>query len=304
MFITTIIISLFLIVVSMTVRIVQQQEVYIVEQLGKFSRILQPGINFIIPIIEGVRGKMSLRIKQLDVAVETKTKDNVFVKIKVSIQYNVIPEKVYEAFYKLVDSHSQISSYVFDVVRSEVPKLNLDDVFQNKEDIAKAVKAQLVEQMDDFGYGIINTLITDIDPDEKVKVSMNAINAAERMKQATMQTAEAEKIKVVKAAEAEAESKKLAGQGIADQRKAIVDGLKTSVQEFQEGVGGTAESVMNLVLAYQYMDTLEKVSNTGQNKVLLLPYGAGGANEISKQIMEGIILGSESIKPVEENKKK
>jgi len=204
---------------------VKQQTAAIIERFGKYNSIRQSGLHFKIPFIDRIAGKLNLRIQQLDVIIETKTKDNVFVKMKVSVQFKVIQEKVYEAFYKLEYPHDQITSYVFDVVRAEVPKLILDDVFERKDDIAVAVKRELNEAMTTYGYDIINTLITDIDPDIQVKNAMNRINAADREKTAAEYEAEAGRIRIVAKAKAEAESKKLQGQGIADQRREIARGL-------------------------------------------------------------------------------
>ena len=211
--------------------IVTQQTAAIVERFGKFKRVANAGLNWRIPLIDRVAGRLSLRVRQLDVRVETKTKDNVFLFVIVSVQYYVIPEKIVDAFYKLQNPEAQITSYVYDVVRARVPGIKLDDVFETKDDIAQAVKLELEQIMDDFGYGIVKTLVTDIDPDANVKASMNQLNAAQRQRVAAVEEAEAEKIRVVKAAEAEAESKALQGKGIADQRTAIVRGLEESVSQ-------------------------------------------------------------------------
>ncbi len=276
----------------LTFFIVDQQKVAIIENFGKFNRIAKAGLNFKIPIIERVAGKLSLRLQQLDVRAETKTKDNVFVNITVSVQYLVIPEKVYDAFYKLEDPLTQINSYVFDVIRARVPKITLDRLFEEKEEIAMAIKGELNETMVNFGFEIINSLVTDIEPDSKVKVAMNEINAAERLKTAAKEKAEAEKIMKVKAAEAEAESKALQGKGVADQRKAIVDGLGQSVQEFKSSVEGTtAKDIMNLVLMTQYFDTLKDV---GQNSnTILIPHSPGGMKDIENQIRNAVITANE-----------
>ena len=228
------IVILSLVVLFGTFFVVKQQSAAIIERFGKFTSVRQSGLQLKIPIIDRVAGRLSLRIQQLDVVVETKTKDDVFVKIKVSVQFMVIKDKVYDAFYKLDYPHDQITSYVFDVVRAEVPKMILDDVFEKKDDIAIAVKRELNEAMSTYGYDIINTLITDIDPDIQVKNAMNRINAADREKTAAEFESEAQRIRIVAKAKAEAESKKLQGQGIADQRREIARGLVESV----EGGGG------------------------------------------------------------------
>ncbi|HOY12424.1 MAG TPA: SPFH domain-containing protein, partial [Saprospiraceae bacterium] len=195
---------------------VKQQTAVILERLGKFSGVKGPGLHLKIPIIDKVSGRINLKIQQLDVIVETKTLDDVFVKLKVSVQYKVLPEKIYDAFYKLEDPQEQITSYVFDTVRAEVPKMKLDDVFVRKDDIAMAIKRELEEAMNEYGYGIVKALVTDIDPDVAVKHAMNRINAAEREKVAAEYDGEAERIRIVAKARAEAKSKRLQGQGIAD----------------------------------------------------------------------------------------
>lgn len=271
---------------------VEQQTVAIIERFGKFNRMARPGLNMKLPFIDKVAGKVSLRLQQLDVKAETKTHDNVFVHITVSIQYFVIPDNVYEAFYKLDDPSRQINSYVFDVIRSRVPRIPIDRLFEEKEEIAMAIKTELNETMIKFGFEIMNSLVTDIDPDAKVKMAMNEIMSAQRMKVAAVEKAEAEKIMKVKAAEGDAESKALQGKGIADQRRAIVEGLQESVEHFQSSIPGTsAQDVMNLVLMTQYFDTLKEV---GQNSnTILIPHTPGGMSDISAQIRNALIVGNE-----------
>ena len=274
--------------------IVRQQTVVIIERLGRFSRVTLPGLRWRIPLLDRIVARPNLRIQQLDVKVETKTKDNVFVFVVVSVQHYIIPEKVKEAFYRLQNPDVQITSYVYDTVRARVPKIILDDVFETKDDIAQAVNNELAEIMDDFGYGLVKTLVTDIDPDPNVKVSMNQINAAQRLRLAAVEEAEADKIRVVKAAEAEAESKALQGKGIADQRLAIVNGLRESVTEFQENVAGTsAHDVMNLVLMTQYFDTLKDVGSQTSSSTILLPHSPAGMTDISQQMREAMITAHE-----------
>jgi len=275
---------------------VGQQALAIVERFGKFSRIARPGLNFKIPLIERVAGKMTLRVQQLNVKAETKTLDNVFVHIMVSVQYFVLQEKVYDAFYRLDDPELQINSYVFDVVRAKVPKINLDDLFEKKDEIAIACKTELNETMIGFGFEILNALVTDIEPDTKVKESMNEINAAQRLRVAANEKGEAEKILKVKQAEAEAESKALQGKGIADQRRAIIEGLKDSVDDFQKSVSGSnAQEVMNLVLLTQYFDTIKEISSTSKTNTILLPHSPAGMSEIAEQMRNAIIVGNEVI---------
>jgi len=273
---------------------VRQQTSAIVERFGRFTRIAPAGLNLKIPFIDRIAGRLSLRIQQLDVKIETKTKDNVFVNVIVSVQYYVLPSKVVEAFYKLQDPQGQITAFVFDTVRARVPSMILDDLFEKKDEIAMNVKSELDTVMDDFGYGIVKALVTDIDPDANVKRSMNEINAAQRLREAAIQQAEADKIRVVKAAEGEAESKALQGQGIANQRKAIIDGLKESVENFNKSIDGTsAEDVMNLVLMTQYFDTLKEIGMSGKSNTIMIPHSPGGMGDISEQMRNAIITGNE-----------
>jgi regulator of protease activity HflC (stomatin/prohibitin superfamily) len=272
---------------------VDQQTVAIVERLGKYNRSATAGLNFKIPVFEWIKGWLSLRIQQLDVLIETKTKDNVFVKVTVSVQFHVVATKIFDAFYKLTDPRRQIESFVFDVIRAEVPKMTLDDVFEKKDNIAIAVKNELADLMSDFGYDILKALVTNIDPDEKVKAAMNEINEQQRLRMAAQEKGEAEKILRVKNAEAEAESMKLQGMGVANQRKAIIDGLKQSIQEFQEGIAGvSAGDVMGLVMMAQYYDTLKEIGTRDKSNTILLPHSPGGLKDIAAQLREGIITGN------------
>ncbi len=261
---------LLLLVAYLSVFTVRQQSAAIIERFGKYLAIRQPGLHFKVPFIDRIAGKLNLRIQQLDVIIETKTKDNVFVKMKVSVQFKVIQDKVYDAFYKLEYPHDQITSYVFDVVRAEVPKLKLDDVFERKDDIAIAVKRELNEAMTTYGYDIINTLITDIDPDIQVKNAMNRINAADREKTAAEYEAEAGRIRIVAKAKAEAESKKLQGQGIADQRREIARGLVESVDILNK-VGINSQEASALIVVTQHYDTLQSIGADANSNLILLP---------------------------------
>ena len=288
-----IVVAIFLIIE--TIFIVPQQEVYIIERFGKYARHSFAGLNFKIPIIEKVAYKLSLRVQQLNVKVETKTKDNVFVNIIVSVQYLVNKEKIYEATYKLTSVKDQISSYIYDVVRAEVPKLELDEVFERKDDLSLAIKKELGEVMDNFGYIILKAPVTDVDPAKNVKEAMNEINAAKRLKEAAKEKAEAEKIKVVKQAEAEAESKRLQGEGIANQRKAIIMGLKESIEDFKTSLGmESAHEVMMLVLLTQYFDTLKDIGINSNTNTILMPHSPGELNNIRQQIIEAILVGKGS----------
>ena len=275
---------------------VGQQTVAIVETFGKFTFIAKPGLHFKIPYFQHIAGRLSLRVQQLDVKAETKTHDNVFVHVLISVQYMVREEKIYEAFYKLQDPVTQINAYVFDVVRAKVPSIKLDDLFIKKDDIAMAVKNELSETMGNFGFDIVNVLVTDIEPDPKVKEAMNEINAAERMRMAATEKGEAERILKVKGAQADAESKALQGKGIADQRKAIIEGLGASVDEFKNRINGsTAQEVMNLVLLTQYLDTLKEIGQSSQNNTILIPHGPGAVNDLSAQIQQAIMVGNAAV---------
>jgi regulator of protease activity HflC (stomatin/prohibitin superfamily) len=249
---------------------VKQQTAVIIERFGKFVSIRQSGLQLKIPLIDRIAGRVNLKIQQLDVIIETKTKDNVFVKLKVSVQFMVVKETVYDAFYKLEYPHDQITSYVFDVVRAEVPKLKLDDVFERKDDIAIAVKRELNEAMTTYGYTIINTLVTDIDPDIQVKNAMNRINAADREKTVAEFEAEASRIRIVAKAKAEAESKKLQGQGIADQRREIARGLVESVDVLNK-VGINSQEASALIVVTQHYDTLQAIGADTNSNLILLP---------------------------------
>ncbi|MFL1894453.1 SPFH domain-containing protein [Aquimarina sp. 2-A2] len=249
---------------------VKQQTSAIVERFGKFLIVRNSGLHFKIPMVDRIAGRINLKIQQLDVIVETKTKDDVFVRLKISVQYQVLKTKIYDAFYRLENPQDQITSYVFDVVRAEVPKMKLDDVFERKDDIAIAVKSELNEAMIDYGYDIIKTLVTDIDPDLQVKEAMNRINAAEREKIAAEYEAEAERIKIVAKARAEAESKRLQGQGIADQRREIARGLEESV-DVLNNVGINSQEASALIVVTQHYDTLQSIGEETNSNLILLP---------------------------------
>ncbi len=258
---------------------VKQQTAVIIERFGKFQSIRKAGLQMKIPFIDKKAGRLSLRIEELDVMVETKTKDNVFVEIRVSVQYQVIRESVYDAFYKLSHPRDQIRSYVFDTIRAEVPKLRLDDVFENKDEIADATTRELSQAMMDYGYQIIRALVTDINPDEEVKKAMNRINASERIKKAAEYEAEAEKIKIVAKAEAEAQSKKLQGIGIADQRREIARGLEESVEMLNKvGIGSIEAS--SLIIVTQHYDTLQAVGENSNSNLILMPNSPSSANSL------------------------
>jgi regulator of protease activity HflC (stomatin/prohibitin superfamily) len=275
----TIILPIGFLLLFFTFFIVKQQSAAIVERFGKFVSVRQSGLQLKIPIIDNVAGRLSLRIQQLDVVVETKTKDDVFVKLKVSVQFKVIKEKVYDAFYKLDNPADQITSFIFDVVRAEVPKLILDDVFIKKDDIAIAVKSEIQEAMTEYGFQIIKTLVTDIDPDAQVKESMNRINASEREKVAAQFEGEAQKILIVEKAKAEAESKRLQGQGIADQRREIARGLEDSVKVLN-GVDINSQEASALIVVTQHYDTLQSVGAEANSNLILMPNSPQAGSEM------------------------
>lgn len=264
--------------------IVKQQTAVIIERFGKYQSIRHSGLQMKIPLVDRVAGRLSLKIQQLDVIVETKTKDDVFVRLKVSVQYKVIRDKVEDAFYKLDYPHDQITSYVFDVVRAEVPKMILDDVFLKKDDIAIAVKTELNDAMQNYGYDIIKTLVTDIDPDAQVKAAMNRINAADREKTAAQYEGDAARILIVEKAKAEAESKRLQGQGIADQRREIARGLEESVDVLNR-VGINSQEASALIVVTQHYDTLQAIGSETNSNLILLPNSPqAGSNMLNDMV--------------------
>ncbi|MDR0590531.1 MAG: SPFH domain-containing protein [Puniceicoccales bacterium] len=276
---------------------VEQQTCAIIERFGKFHRIAEPGFNAIIPVVDQIRLRLSLKIHQLDVNVETKTQDNVFINLMVSVQYRILPDKIYEAFYMLQNPAKQIEAFVFDVVRAQVPKILLDDVFGRKDDIADAVKAELSGVMAEFGYEIVKALVTDIAPAENVKAAMNEINASQRVRVAAMEKGEAEKILKVKQAEAEAEASILHGKGLAGQRHAIVAGLKDSVEEFVRQVPELSQKdVMEMVLLIQYIDTLKEIAGSSKSNVIFVPNSPGNVADLASQLRESIIVGQQMSK--------
>lgn len=295
--IITILIVLFiacLTIMAMSFFTVQHQTAAVIERFGGFHKIVSSGLHMKVPFVDRVAGRLSLRVRQLDVPVQTKSEDNVFLTVVVSVQYYVLTESVYEAFYRLTNPNEQITAYLFDVIRARVPQMKLDEVFERKDDIAVAVSTELAETMSQFGYGIIKALVTDIDPDEKVKYAMNEINAAQRLRVAAVEKAEAERIFKVKAAEAEAESKALQGKGIADQRKEIIHGLRDSVEDFQKCISGIQpEEVMNLVLLTQYFDTLKEIGHSANGTAIFLPHSPSQFSEISNQIRTAFLSSAE-----------
>ncbi len=293
-----IIIALFLL--KGTLYMVKQQTAVVIERLGKFHKVSRPGLQFKIPLIDSIAGNINLRVRELPVEVETKTKDDVFVKIIVSVQFFVVDsiEGIENSFYKLNDPERQIQSYVFDSIRSEVPKMELDSVFAEKDKIAIAVKNELSETMQQFGFDFIKALVTDIDPDAKVKHAMNEINAAKRMKEAAKEEAAAAKIRVIAAAEADAESKRLAGEGIALQRIAIANGLKKSVAEVKLAMEDhvTSQDVMNMLFMTQHYETVAKLSENNTSTIFM-PYSPDNVGDLQMQIQSSLLAVDAMKKP-------
>jgi regulator of protease activity HflC (stomatin/prohibitin superfamily) len=275
-----------------TVQMVKERTAIVVERLGKFNRILHPGLNFIVPFLDKTSKRINLKIQQMNVHIETKTKDNVFVKLQASVHVQVMSNRVKEAHYELDDPYGQISAFIFDVVRAEVPKLDLDDVFVRKDDIAIAVRKEISENMEKYGYRIVQTLITDIDPDSSVKESMNSINAARRNKEAVSEDAEGRKIAKIKDAEAEKESKRLQGEGVAEQRLAIIKGFADSVEDFSNTLKDVSPiEIMQFVLLTQHYDTIKDIGE--KNSSILVPYSPGTLKSLQEQIMEGSFMSDE-----------
>jgi regulator of protease activity HflC (stomatin/prohibitin superfamily) len=285
--------ALILVLLIKSIILVNEKTVFVIQRLGKFQRMAHAGFGMIIPFIDKKAGVINMRVQQLDVDVETKTRDDVFVHLRVSVQFQVMSDKLWEAHYALDNHRHQIASYIFDDVRAEVPKMELDDVFAKKEDIANAVRQNLADSMDDYGYLIVKALITDIDPDARVKDSMNKINAAKRDKEATMEESEGAKIRVVKAAEADAESKRLSGEGIAAQRREIIRGFKESVEDFQKTLKEVShEEIMHFVLLTQYFDTLNHIGSNGKNTSILIPHSPSAMKDFQDQITQGTFIGT------------
>ena len=271
---------------------VKQKNAYIVERLGKFHKVSKAGLNLKVPLIDSISGTVNLKVRELPVEVETKTKDDVFVKITVTVQFFVIDtiEGIKDSFYELNNPEQQIQSYVFDSIRSEVPRMELDDVFAEKEKIAFAVKTELSGTMRQFGFDFIKALVTDIDPDAKVKHSMNEINAAKRMKEAAKEEAAGAKIRVVAAAEADMESKRLAGEGIAQQRIAIANGLKESVSEVKSAMEDhvTSQDVMNMLFMTQHYETIAKLGENNTSTIFM-PYSPDNVGDLQMQIQSSLL---------------
>jgi regulator of protease activity HflC (stomatin/prohibitin superfamily) len=300
-FVPIIVIALFILISAFF--IVKQQTAAVIERFGKFQSIRHSGLQLKIPLVDRIAGKLSLKIQQLDVIIETKTLDDVFVRLKVSVQYKVIREKVYDAFYKLDYPHDQITSYVFDVVRAEVPKMKLDDVFVRKDDIAIAVKSELNDAMMEYGYDIIKTLVTDIDPDAQVKEAMNRINASEREKIAAQFEGDAQRILIVEKAKAEAESKRLQGQGIADQRREIARGLEESVEVLNR-VGINSQEASALIVVTQHYDTLQSLGEETNSNLILLPNAPQAGSNMLNDMVASFAASNQIGEAMKNNSKK
>jgi regulator of protease activity HflC (stomatin/prohibitin superfamily) len=282
---------------------VKQQTNAVIERFGKFTSIRGAGLQLKIPIIDKVAGRVSLRIQQLDVIVETKTKDDVFVHLKISVQFLIQKDHVYDAFYKLQNPHEQITAFIFDVVRAEVPKMILDDVFEKKEEIALAIQRDLKQAMLEYGYDIIKALVTDIDPDEKVKIAMNRINAAEREKIAAQHEGDAQRILIVERAKAEAESKRLQGKGIADQRREIARGLEESVDVLNRA-GINSQEASALIVITQHYDTLQSIGSDTKSNLILLPNNPTAASNMLNDMVTSLVAANKIQESSHENDKK
>ncbi|CAA7197526.1 SPFH domain-containing protein [Chryseobacterium potabilaquae] len=283
-FILVPVIFLGLIILFASFFVVKQETAAIIERFGKFQSVKHSGLHLKLPIIDQIPKRLNLRIQQLDVMIDTKTLDNVFIRMKISVQYQVIRGQVSDAYYRLENPENQITSFVFDVVRAEVPKMKLDDVFVRKDDVAIAVKGELQEAMNSYGYDIIKALVTDIDPDEQVKHAMNRINAAEREKTAAEYESEAQRIRIVAVAKAEAESKKLQGQGIADQRREIAKGLEESVRMLNN-VDINSHEASALIVVTQHYDTLHSVGSSNRSNLVLLPNSPTAASNMLNDLV-------------------
>jgi len=294
-------ILLALVILFLGLFMVKQQTAYIIERFGKYNSIRWAGLQFKIPFVDRIAARLSLRIQQLDVVVETKTKDDVFVHLKISVQYQILKDKVYDAFYRLQNPHEQLTAYIFDLVRAEIPKMILDDVFEKKDEIAIAVKNDLKQAMLDYGYDIVKALVTDIDPDSSVKEAMNRINAAEREKVAAQHEGDAQRILIVERAKAEAESKRLQGRGIADQRREIARGLEESVDTLNKA-GINPQEASALIVITQHYDTLQSIGADSSSNLILLPNNPNAASSMLND-MTASLLAANKIRDMDEKNK-
>jgi len=288
---TYIFIFIFVVIVVTGLFTVKQQTNAVIERFGKYQSTRGAGLQLKIPIVDKVAGRVSLRVQQLDVIVETKTKDDVFVHLKISVQFLIRKDHVYDAFYKLQNPQEQITSFIFDVVRAEVPKMILDDVFEKKEEIALAIQRDLKQAMLEYGYDIIKALVTDIDPDENVKIAMNRINAADREKIAAQHEGDAQRILIVERAKAEAESKRLQGKGIADQRREIARGLEESV-DVLNNAGINSQEASALIVITQHYDTLQSIGSDTKSNLILLPNNPNAASNMLNDMVTSLVAAN------------
>ena len=291
-----------LIIIITGLFIVKQQTSVIIERFGKFQSIRQAGLNIKIPLIDRIAGRISLKIQQLDVTVETKTLDDVFVHLNIAVQFQIKSDHVYNAFYKLQNPHEQITAFIFDTVRAEVPKMKLDDVFVKKDEIAQAIQRDLKEAMLNYGYDIVKALVTDIDPDQNVKIAMNRINAADREKTAAQFEGDAQRILIVERAKAEAESKRLQGKGIADQRREIARGLEESVAVLNKA-GINSQEASSLIIVTQHYDTLQSIGNHTNSNLILLPNSPSAASSMLTDTITGMVSANKINEANNKNKK-
>jgi len=302
MYIIPFLIFITLIIIISGAFTVKQQTTAIIERLGKYQSIRQSGLQFKIPLLDRIAGRVNLKIQQLDVIVETKTKDDVFVLLKISVQFQILKTKVYDAFYKLQSPHEQITAFIFDTVRAEVPKMKLDDVFEKKDDIALAIQRELKEAMLNYGYDIVKALVTDIDPDKQVKEAMNRINAAQREKVAAQYEGDAQRIIIVEKAKAEAESKRLQGKGIADQRREIARGLEESVDVLNRA-GINSQEASALIIITQHYDTLQAIGERNNSNLIMLPNTPTAASNMLNDMTASLIASNKMI-DIDKSKKK
>jgi regulator of protease activity HflC (stomatin/prohibitin superfamily) len=291
-----------LIIIITGLFVVKQQTSVIIERFGKFQSIRQAGLNLKIPLVDKIAGRISLKIQQLDVNVETKTLDDVFVHLNIAVQFQIQKDHVYNAFYKLQNPHEQITAFIFDTVRAEVPKMKLDDVFVKKDEIAQAIQRDLKEAMLNYGYDIVKALVTDIDPDENVKIAMNRINAADREKTAAQFEGDAQRILIVERAKAEAESKRLQGKGIADQRREIARGLEESVAVLNKA-GINSQEASSLIIVTQHYDTLQSIGNHSNSNLILLPNSPSAASSMLSDTITGMVSANQISEANNKNKK-
>ncbi len=285
---------LVLVLVFMGAFTVGQQEAVIVQRLGKFQKVARAGLHFIIPFVDIRVGRVNLRIRELDIPGQFKTRDNVFVDIMIRVQYSILPERVADAYYKLTAPEQQITAFVLNTVRGEVAKMELREIFEHQDSVGDAVNQQLSLRMAEFGFEIHNSLVNEIQPASEVVRSLNAVMASENAKKAAQNEGEAHKLKTVLQAEADAEAKRLQGEGIAKQREAIVGGLSVSVESLKKAMpNADANDLMRLVLMNQYFDALRDISSGDKTKVIFVPTAPNSMNSYADQLMQGMMMAQE-----------